>query len=194
MGFFSKLFGFDTKRKDFQASVELMDENTFWEIIEKSYRMAKGDYKQQQIALHKLLSKKTPQEIIIFENRFCQLREKANTWRLWGAVYLVNGGCSDDSFHYCKAWLIAQGRTIYNMVVNDPNTIVNINKNSRDEEWEGIEYIATQVFEEMTNEEIPSEYIEKHEPSGVEWDEVGNDLEKMFPELWAKYGLDKEEL
>jgi Protein of unknown function (DUF4240) len=32
-------------------------------------------------------------------------------WNLWGAVYLMQGGCSDDAFDYFRGWLVMQGRS-----------------------------------------------------------------------------------
>jgi len=39
---------------------------------------------------------------------------------LWGAAYLINGGCSDDAFEYFRGWLIVQGRGTYERIVADP--------------------------------------------------------------------------
>ena len=34
-------------------------------------------------------------------------------WNLWGAAYLMKGGCSDDAFDYFRGWLVAQGRRVW---------------------------------------------------------------------------------
>ena len=42
---------------------------------------------------------------------------------LWAAAYVINGGCSDDGFDYCRGWLILQGREVFEHVVADPRTL-----------------------------------------------------------------------
>jgi len=39
----------------------------------------------------------------------------------------------------------------------------------------------------LTDSEIPSEFEVNYEVRGKEWREDGDDLKKMFPNLWAKY-------
>lgn len=46
-------------------------------------------------------------------------------------------------------------------------------------------YIASQVFEDLTGEEIVSTFEENNETAGFDWDE--EDLPKMFPKLIQKY-------
>ena len=35
---------------------------------------------------------------------------RLNTWDLWGAVYVLLGGCSDDTFEYVRCWIVGRGR------------------------------------------------------------------------------------
>jgi hypothetical protein len=52
---------------------------------------------------------------------------------------------------------------------------------------EGMAYVAESVFKERTGEALPAEFAENHEISGIEWQEEGDDLARMFPKLWVKY-------
>jgi hypothetical protein len=86
-----------------------MDETRFWVIIEAGGRKALTDPERQLAAVHKQLLKLSPEEIRAFHRLFDQKLAEAYTWDLWGAAYLINGGCSDDGFYYFRAWLISRG-------------------------------------------------------------------------------------
>jgi hypothetical protein len=86
-----------------------MDEAQFWKLIEEARQEADGECDTQaEILIQKLLAYK-PEELIAFDDIMFDLRIKAYRGDLWGAAYLINGGCSDDGFEYFRCWLIGQG-------------------------------------------------------------------------------------
>jgi hypothetical protein len=187
MGFLDKLFGGGKKDLDFTPTAELMPEDIFWNIIMTSFNEAAGEIDLQGKALAALLQKLPLQDIIAFQNRYRQLRGAAYTWPLWGAAYIINGGCGDDGFCYFRDWLIAQGPEVYAKALADPELLVNLDLDEDETEAEGMAYVAESVFEERTGEDLPAEYVENYEISGNEWKEEGDDLARMFPKLWEKY-------
>ena len=195
MGLFDKPFGGTKKNStpeppdtNFTVSDALMDEDQFWKIIQTAKDNANGDYEQQQEELASELRKLTPDNIILFGNRFRQFRGQANTWELWGAIYIIHGGCGDDSFNDFREWVIGQGREFYYRTINNPETLVDVETGKiEDVEWEGLGYVSGTVFEELTGQEMPYPYQEKQETTGNEWAEEGDDLKQMFPRLAAKY-------
>jgi Protein of unknown function (DUF4240) len=42
---------------------------------------------------------------------------------LWGAAYLINGGCSDDGFDYFRGWLLSQGHATWQAALADPDSL-----------------------------------------------------------------------
>ena len=77
MGLFDKLFGGKNKVekeppkfRDFISSDKLMDEEQFWRIIKITKDNSGNDFEQQQEELAAELGKLTPDEIILFGNRF----------------------------------------------------------------------------------------------------------------------------
>ncbi|MCX2575370.1 DUF4240 domain-containing protein [Pedobacter sandarakinus] len=193
MGLFDKLFG-GTKNTEppeitnFTTSDKLMDEEVFWKIIETTKDKSKGDYEQQQDELANELRKLNPDEIILFGNRFRFFRGQANTWELWGAIYIIHGGCSDDSFNDFREWVIGQGKDFYNKTIQNPEGLVEVETGKiEDVEWEGLGYVPSTVFEELTGQEMPYPFQENHNTTGKEWSEEGDDLQKIFPKLYAKY-------
>ena len=65
------------------------------------------------------LAARAAQEIIEFDRIFMTLYCESYSWNLWGAAYVINGGCSDDGFDYFRAWLIAMGRSVFERAVRD---------------------------------------------------------------------------
>ena len=196
MGLFDKLFGGAKKNQNteplkntsFTSSDKLMDEEKFWQIIKTSKDKSGNDFERQQIELANVLSKLSPDDIILFGNRFRYFRGQANSWELWGAIYIIHGGCSDDSFNDFREWVIGQGKDFYYKTIKNPETLTEIDQHEIEEvDLEGLGYVPSTVFELITGQNMPYPFQEQIETTGKEWSEEGDDLKNMFPTLYAKY-------
>jgi Protein of unknown function (DUF4240) len=197
MGLFEKLFGGTkkdsnvepSKNTNFTSSDKLMGEEQFWKIIQTVKENSQGDYEQQYEELAKQLHTLTPDDIILFANRFRFFRGQANTWELWGAIYIIQGGCGDDSFNDFREWVIGQGKDFYFKTIKDPETLAELETEFIEEtsEFEGLGYVPSTVFKEITGQEMPYPFQENHNTTGKEWAEEGDDLKVMFPKIYAKY-------
>jgi hypothetical protein len=187
MGFLDKLFGGGNKGPDYVPSSDMMPEDKFWHLMENSFESARGDTDDQEHELELLLWKLPLQDVISFQNRYRQLHGAAYTWPLWGAAYIINGGCSDDGFSYFRDWLISRGREVYTNAMTDPEWLANLDLEADEPEAEGMSYIADTVFTSRTGKDLPAEFEENYSICGEEWQEEGDDLERMFPRLWKKY-------
>jgi hypothetical protein len=195
-------FGFDKSFKEFfehqnnhievsgsiDDSKQLMETERFWQIIEVSKSKSNGDYEKQQNELEKELLKLSGIEILEFDNKFRTLRGEIYSWDFWAAAYIINGGCSDDSFSDFRGWLIGQGKTIYNNAINDIETL-SILKDTNDGDWEGLSYVPTDAYKKMTGRDIPEGIKENFEIAGEEWEENQNELKSKFPKLWKQFGI-----
>jgi hypothetical protein len=54
------------------------------------------------------------------------MSHEAYDWNLWGAAYLINGGCSDDGFHYFCNWLTLKGRDVFQAALTNPDTLADV--------------------------------------------------------------------
>jgi hypothetical protein len=95
----------------------------FWEHVHKSKRK---DPEAHAERLTKRLAKLKPEEIIDFEHWWNTLTREAYHWDLWGAAYLINGGCSDDGFTDFRTWLILRGRDVFQAAVANPDTLADL--------------------------------------------------------------------
>jgi hypothetical protein len=169
-----------------------MTHEQFWQIIGSSKSASDGTKEAQLRSLQTELAQLPPVEIAEFERFFEEHTDLAYRWDLWGAAYIIRGGCSDDSFEYFRRWLISMGREVYERALQDAETLADIELGPNPDEaacFEEFAAVASQVYEEKTGEEIP--YPDREypsEPAGEEWAEERDDLARRFPRLWARYG------
>ena len=166
-----------------------MDRSAFWKIIGD----ARSDARDDEAFLSRIDSRLrtlTPKELLEFEGHFNKIRSESYAWCLWGAAYLMNGGCSDDGFEYFRAWLMAQGRQTFEQALDDPDTLAMLV--NPEGELEEFMYLARQAYEAKTGEEMPDTVFQgaTRPELGEGWDFDDNiEMQKRYPKLFAKYGV-----
>jgi hypothetical protein len=95
----------------------------FWDHIKKTKRKNPDEHAER---LGKRLAKLPVEEIADFNHWWNLLKREAYNWNLWGAAYLINGGCSDDGFIDFRSWLLLQGRDVFQAAVSDPDSLANV--------------------------------------------------------------------
>lgn len=173
-----------------------MDDATFWQMIEQAKSDSDGDGEQQVELLTERLAILSIDEILQYERLLIQHRIQAYTWDLWGAAYILNGGCSDDGFTDFRAWLIAQGKEVYEKALANPDWLAEYvpvietqwGKDS-DTMLETMSYVPVYAYRRKTgHEDLPDTPGIRFpaDPSGETW--TDDDLPQRFPALWAKFG------
>lgn len=173
---------------DYRNTQEItnMNENEFWTLIASS-REGTDECEEQASKLAHLLSGRPTEEIQSFDEIFAAKRQEAYRWDLWGAAYLINGGCSDDGFEYFRCWLIGQGREVFENALKNPDSLADVlTGDEEDLECEDLLYAADEAYEDLVGEPMPPrEFKGDSTPQGTEWDE--DDLAGMFPRLAAMF-------
>lgn len=60
---------------------------------------------ENQLSLIKFALSKLPKnDARVFLGLFDSMMDRAYSWPLWGAVYVINSGCSDDTFSDFRAY------------------------------------------------------------------------------------------
>lgn len=156
-----------------------MEIDEFWGIIERS-----GDDAE---ALESLLRGRSREDLRAFDRIFDEQLTRASRWDVWGAGYVANGGMSDDSFDYFCEWLIGSGRTVFEQVLADPDSLADVpGVEEASLEAEGLAYAAHEAYDAAYDEEMPDGGgSDRDEPAGEEWDE--GDLDRLYPRLSAKF-------
>ena len=78
------------------------------------------------------------------------------------------------------------GQQIFDAALVDPDSLAEVDVGAGQPTYEGYQYVAYKVYEELTGKEIPLRNKRPAKPSGVHRDEW--ELEGRFPKLTAKFG------
>ncbi len=166
-----------------------MTADEFWEIVDRIHEQSQGDMETKCELLKENLSTLDKDSLLAFSRHFDSFDHKAYTWELWGAAYVINGGCSDDGFMDFRSTLISYGNEVYSQALKDPESLAELKVNDPEELfYEGFNYELTDALENLFDEIPVKESPLPDEPTGNEWDEDG--VEKLYPQLAAKYGSD----
>lgn len=158
---------------------------SFWGIVEKAKVKSGNDWESRPKSLKETLLTYKPEEICQFNMDYREKLIKSYRWSLWGAAYLINGGCSDDGFDYFRDFLISEGKSIFEAALTNPDSLSEMSE-IKDAELELYRYAIYEAYEELTNNDMPTVTMDyPKEPIGDEWDE--DELDKLFPKLAEKY-------
>ncbi|WP_137993369.1 DUF4240 domain-containing protein [Streptomyces vilmorinianum] len=146
-----------------------MDENAFWALIE-DLRRQPGDRDDRLEWLSAELLRRPAGDSVAFHVCLERACDAAYSWELWAAAERIEGGrCSDDGFAYFRLWLVSQGQKVYESALADPDSLADVPEVRRlagrpvddwdDEdwpEWEELDYVAQDVYDELTDQEDDS--------------------------------------
>ncbi|HUR54757.1 MAG TPA: DUF4240 domain-containing protein [Gemmataceae bacterium] len=174
-----------------------MEWKAFWKHIEHAYRPDGPDHFE---ALKAELGDLKWFEVVAFQARFDEAMLAANKIDLWGAAYLINGGCSDDAFRDFRAWLIGRGRHPYEAALKNPDSLADILDGDPVDGF-GLDAAAVRVYEAKTGMSDFYERLDREEkdmppppPEGDDWDfEDEAEMRKRFPRLCHLYLIPAED-
>lgn len=175
-----------------------MKREEFWRHIDECIG-SRNDPEDFEDCLGERLDALEDDELVAFDREFRAVRNEAYDWGLWGAAYVIGGGCSDDSFEYFRTWLVCQGQETYDGAMADPDALAEIFAELEEPEdvwfgYETIAYLAAELWEQRhPGDEFPRAPVPMpDEPSGEAWDEdEPGQLRNLYPRLWDHFGGDE---
>ncbi len=175
-----------------------MDRDEFWRLIEDCAE-GRSNPEDFEELLRERLEELDDADVLAFDDEFRSLSAEAYDWGLWGAAYVIGGGCSDDSFEYFRSWLICQGQDSYEAALADPDSLAELAVELEDPEeilfgFESMAYVATEIWQERHGSgELPERGpMAGLEPSGEAFDEDDAPLlRNRYPQLWDHFGGDE---
>ncbi len=206
VGLFDKLFGKTGKSNETSKiqtdtiklvkTAEMLDEDKFWEIISKSLKSTKSQDAQERFLISEI-EKLTQKEMIGFRLRTDYLLYHTYNSEMWCAAYIMNGGCSDDSFEYFRCWVISRGKdTYYNAKANPDFLISEVVEGAEFYDFESFWYVALEAFKHKTGKDlydyIDNENFKTKEGSYPQFEftwqeEKPESMKKICPKLLAKF-------
>ena len=162
-----------------------MNSDAFWNLIDRALQAGVGSPEDVEAGVARLLQDLNVADLAAFRVHFDDAMDRAYRWDLWGAAFLIGGGCSDDAFSDFRSSLVARGLNAYERAVSDPDSLADVDLD--EEAWfhEGFGYLATAEFERRKMKSPPRAKPHPSEPEGDEWSE--DDLPARFPQLSRKY-------
>lgn len=158
----------------------------FWSLIEESRSQAQSDTQAVEVLKTKLLGM-AALDIRDFYRHQAMLMEGSYLWSLLGAAYIIMGGCNDDAFDAFRAWLIMQGKKVYEQAVRDPDSLADVVEGG-DPALEEFLFVALDAFESVTNQELSSDLITYPDLEPNFDLENREEMEKLYPRLFKKFG------
>ncbi len=160
-----------------------MTEQEFWALVEAARQQNPEEF---HVALEQLLAALDPPSIVTFDQLYARAFHSAYTWALWGAAYVLQGGCSDDGFTYFRHGLIAAGEAIFKRAVADPDSLALLEQPPT--EYEEYGYAADRVYHQKTSSDLPR-WTWPTDPAGERWnfDDVEEGARRL-PRLSKRYG------
>ena len=174
-----------------------MTKSKFWQLIEYSRSdfdsaQLNGNHDRQIKLMEEALRVLPLNELEDYEAIFYEYFFQCYTWEHWLAVYLIEGGCSDDWFDYFRAWMISTGEKPFHEMLACADNVADYAKAPGVEIafFEDFLGVAGRVYNERTEDGFPDScYTVKRppEPAGQEWKH--DDIEyfkRVFPKSWSK--------
>src|SRR5258708_6765625 len=163
-----------------------MNRSEFWASIATACAEAPDDVEERAEIVRDGLAQQEPAEIIDFDRILHELMAQSYLSSLWGAAYIINGGCSDDGFDYFRGWLIAQGEQVFTEALRDPDSLASVllDTHDYDAECETLLSVAQEAYEERTGIDLPSAEVPIPDLT-IDWTE--DDLSARYPALSARF-------
>jgi hypothetical protein len=160
-----------------------MDEENFWEIVDRANDISGGNMDRKCDALRQRISALSKDAALEFARLFDVMMDKAYHLPLWGAAYVINGGCGDDSFMDFRASLISRGRQAFERALSDPDRLADEDFSQANWFYEGYQYAVTDGVKAAAGKRPQRQMPTR--PSRVEWAE--DEVYALFPKLSEKF-------
>jgi len=171
------------------VDVAFMTQVQFWNILEKVHQKSGTDIEKRFAVMEAELGKLSLKEVRSFETHFNRCVHRAYTWDLWGAAYVIGGGCSDDGFWDFRSTLITCGRKVFERALKHPDSLADLPFELGDSlQVEGLQYISGNVAKRLGGDVPGPSTPHPKRPKGKNWDE--GDLPNLYPRLTKMYDID----
>ena len=166
-----------------------MDGAAFWQLTADTRAESGNDTGRQSELLEERLSRLPGPQIVDFGRIRHELDQRAYSWDIWGAAYVIDDGCSDDCFRDFRAYLISLGRDVYEAALRDPDSLAPVVQDAEQGDWENADNVAPDAYESATGEDFPADDSDlSGDPSGEPWDDEDQEaLVQRYPALAAKF-------
>ena len=166
-----------------------MDEAGFWKLVQVAHDEAKDDMDRKGEIVAALICKLSKADAADFQKHFDRKLHDAFDYRLWGAAYVIQGGCSDDAFYDFRVCLISRGKAAYDKALADPDSLADDEPDELTWFHEGYQYAVSDAVERMVGERVRGD-PHPREPKGEHFDD--ETVFKRYPKLSTMMGYEDQ--
>jgi hypothetical protein len=171
-----------------ENAVAGMTEAAFWQLMSETRSAAGNDTGKQSELLKERLTQLSPAAIIEFARVRQRLDERAYTWNLWAAAYVIEDGCSDDCFRAFRGYLISLGKGPYVNALRNPDSLASVVEDAETGHWENAGNVAPDAYSSVTGADFPLDDSDvSGSPRGTPFDENDGALARSYPRLAARF-------
>jgi hypothetical protein len=162
-----------------------MGEDGFWAIIQRCHDASINDMDRKGNLVKEAIARLSPVDAAAFGRHFQAARARAYRYDLWGAAYVINGGCGDDTFDDFCTSLISRGRGAFEKALSDPDSLADDDHDPELWFYEGFQYDVRQAVEAKAGS-LPSNMVTYRQgPLGPKWSE--EELPRLYPKLARRF-------
>lgn len=143
-----------------------MNKEQFWNIVNEVHSSTDPrNQKEVLTALRDRLRNLPSEEILEWKQIFSFYQDAARRNDLWAAGAAMGAHSSDDGFMDFRSWLISQGHDVYMSALKDPESLVSVNTDGQELNFEDYAYVPCKAYaerrayEEMSVGDILASYI-----------------------------------
>lgn len=162
-----------------------MDRATFWAIIQRCHDTSSGKMDKKYDLIRAEIAKLSKSDAIAFSRLFDDMMDRAYSWTLWGAAYIINGGCGDDTFSDFRASLISRGQSAFEKAISDPDLLADEQIESTSWFYEGFDYAIGRAVGANVGQRVQRAVPPPQTPSGSKWNE--ETIRTLYPKLARKF-------
>ena len=164
-----------------------MNETTFWTLIDKSREESSKEAQCEY--LRERLRGLGTKEVTSFQALLDEAVDRAFTWDLFAALFIISKKESPEDFLDFRSWLVSKGSKRYRKAIENADSLKEITPNGHECFFPELLYVAFEVWTELTGKGI-DEYPDSGssqppEPFGEEWKHEG--LKDRLPGLYSHY-------
>lgn len=165
-----------------------MNEQIFWAIIQRAHDQSQGSMYAKCEAITTEIAKLSEEDALAFSELFDAMMDKAYTWSLWGAAYLINGGCEEEAFSDFRAALISRGQEAFEQAITSPDSLADGDFDEYAWVLESYESAVAEGIEAVLGFEPERKHSHPDQPAGEKWAE--KNLNQLYPKIAKKLSAD----
>ena len=124
-----------------------MDKETFWKVIGEVNRCVEdGDQEAVLEATQRKLMEYSAADIARWHEIKGVYMQLADRNDLWAACAATGTHCTDDGFIDFRSWLISQGKDVYMQVLQDPDSLAEVDIPGEGADFEVYGYVALAAY------------------------------------------------